>query len=397
MAHLAKNEKQAVDSKAAIEETEDLALALEAGESTLVEDVEDAGKLEGERIPAERSKRGRKTPKKEQPAMVEEDDAANASLNRNSHERKQDESAYVAARDARQDDAATIGRYLTAQNRNNVMMGTISGVEVRGKHTFWVIYDGPVVVMIPFRDALPYLDSITEKTPDFQVRQTQLLTKSVGAEIPFTVEAYETDADSGTFLVYGSRRNAMERIRNRYFGAHASKPVAVDDTVQAKFLAVGPHAAWVSVMGVDVRIRPQVISHRYMDDMTTVYKAGDEITMRVQGIGMENGLPTLNLSALPCELEESRRRLNRIRQGNRYKATITSHRVVKTVDPQTKNTTARYVATMWLEGVNVAGFATVAHAHAKGTAHSGDEVLVEVDSLTRNGYARCRIIAYVSG
>lgn len=362
-------------------------------EGTVVQDVEAVSVADGQRIPAgKREKAG----KSAEPENEEAQPALSAASRKSSHERKRDAEEHQAARKMRQEDAMTVGKYLSAQKRNNVLSGMISGVEVRDNHALWIIYDGPVIVMIPFKEALPFLDDVLADTSETRVRQTQLLSKSVGATIQFSVEGFEPDPENDTYLVYGSRRNALQRISKRYFGTHAANPLKVGDDTVGTFLAVGPHAAWLTVNGVDVRMTPRQLSHRFMEDMTKVYAPGDEITLRVQAIEMQDGKPALRLSALPTELEECKTRHDRIRRGNRYVATITSHRVVNVVDPETRQKRAQYVASMWLEGVEVAAFATVTSSHAKGTAHSGDRVLVEVEQLSRNGYVRCRIISYLS-
>ena len=322
-----------------------------------------------------------------QPAMT-------GASRRSSKERERAEEDYIASRNLRQDDAIIAGRYITAARRNNVLSGMISGVEVRNGHAFWAIYDGPVVVLIPFQDALPRItDSSFSSDEDALVRQRQMMSKSVGATIPFSVENVVPDGD--VYLVYGSRKNALERIRKRYFGEGAPNPVKVGDIVRGVFLGVGPHAAWLCVNGVDVRMIARQLSHRYMDDMMQHFKAGDEVDLQVQNIEEDNDELTLILSALPCELKVCQRRYDRIRQGSRYVATITSHRVVNALNRKTNKRELYYVSSMWLEGVNVPAYATVTSSHAQGHSYSGERVMVEVEDIADNGYVRCRIISYL--
>ena len=320
--------------------------------------------------------------------------ALSSASRRSSKERERAGDEYVASRNLRQEDAMIVGRYIAAQKRNNVLSGMISSVEVRGNHAFWAIYDGPVVVLIPFHEALPRVqDNDFSASKDALVRQRQMLAKSIGTVVPFSVEQVEPDGD--TYLVFGSRHTAMQRIRKRYFGENAPNPVHVGDTVVGTFLGVGPHAAWLTVNGVDVRMLPRQLSHRYMDNMMEVFKPGEEISLKVRKMEEKNGELTLELSALPCELEACKNRHGRIRRGNRCAATITSHRVVSAINPRTKKREPYYVASMWLEGVEVPAFATMTSSHAKGNAHSGERVMVEIEDIARNGYVRCRIISYL--
>lgn len=371
---------------------QDLAAAEKQNASAEMEEVLTEENPVGQRVPTEAQEKNRnlKAAGQEEPQP-----ALQAASRRSSNERKQDMENYVAARNLRQEDAVTIAKYISAQRRNNVLSGKIAGVELRGEHAFWVIYEGPVVVMIPYQDALPFFSPEDTSMHADLVRQRQLLTKSVGATIPFSVELIEHDEHNDIYLVYGSRKTAMERIRNRYFGKDAPKPVKVGDNVTGTFLAVGAHAAWLTVNGLDVRMIPRQLSHKYMDNLEKVYKPGDEVELRIQKIEMTEEGPKMVLSALPCELESCKSRLGRIRRGNRYVATVTSHRVVDSVNPRTKRKEPYYVAAMWLEDVELAAFATMTTSHEEGIAHSGDRVIVQVDQIADSGYVRCRIISYL--
>ena len=310
-------------------------------------------------------------------------------------ERKQELEEIQASVRERQEAAVIVSKYIAAQKRNNVITGTITGVAVNQNYALWEIMDGPVRVLIPFGEALPFSPDSKENTPEVMARQKQMLSKSIGATIPFSVEQLVPDNQEGCYLAIGSRRKAMERIRGRFFGDNAANPVKEGDTVIGTFLAVGPHAAWVSVCGLDVRLLPRQLSHRYMEDMMQVFQAGEEIRLRVRRISEQNGKVEMILSARPCELEESRKRLDRVHKGNRYAATITSHRVIDEKNPVTSRVEPRYVAAMWLEGINLPAFATLTSSHALGTAHSGERVMVEVNDVTDTGYVRVRIIAYL--
>ena len=316
--------------------------------------------------------------------------ALSAASRRSHNEHLRQEEERIAERNRRQEDAVIIGKYINAEKKKNVLRGKIAGVEVRGEHAFWVIYDGPVTVFIPFHEALPNLPVDVKSDV---VRQRQMLSKTIGAEVPFAVEAMESG--DGTYMVFGSRRNAVERISKRYFGPDAPNPVKEGDTIPATFLGVGRHAAWLNAAGMDIRLIASQISHRYMENLMDHYEAGDTINLRVQGVAYKNGQVSLTVSALPCELEACISRHNRIRRGNRYVAIMTTHRVMNVVNPTTKRKESYYVASMWLENVEVPAFATVISAKSEGIPHSGERVSVEVDGIARNGYVRCRIIAYL--
>ena len=301
-----------------------------------------------------------------------------------------------ARRILRQDQAMVVGKYITAFRRNNILKGTIAGVEIRSDHAFWIIYDDPVVVKIPFKDALPEFLAQGVKEP---ARQRAMMSKVIGAEIPFAVkELVEPDSnDDGIYYVYGSRLDACERLSKRYFGEDAVNPVKRGDELVGTIMSVGAKGAWVSVNGVDTSMPASQLSHRYLDNLMEHYNAGEQIRLSYQRFDPKpkRGNPNYIFSALPCELEECKSRHWKIHKGDRFVATITSHRVMKTKNPVTGQVESYYAAAMWLEGIDVPAYANVTSSHSTGKAHSGDKVTVEVNDISQSGYVRCRIVAYL--
>ena len=339
--------------------------------ATEVEEVVTATEPVGSVVPKEGSEKR----KAEQPAK-----------NREQKEAPRSERQFLP-----QNDILTVAKYLGAKTRRTTVTGVITGVELRDDHAFWTIADGPVYVLIPFEHALPYVkDPALLKDP---FRQRQFLAKSMGTEITFSVVEMVEDGDN--YLVYGSRRAAMETERRSYFGKNARRPVNVGDVFYATFVSVGPNAGWATAYGVDIRLLKTQVSHRYTENMARVFKPGDEIKLRVQRIDMEGDLPVIVASALPCELEACKPNLRFIRKGSRHIAYLTSHKLTKRVNPFTKQKEAYYTAAMWIDGVNVPGFATLATAHAPENCHPGARVSVEVEEIASNGYVRCRIVAYL--
>lgn len=324
----------------------------------------------------------------------DEPTASNPAARLSANERRQLAQERERDRQNWEERAAIIGKYIAAKKRNNVLRGVIAGVETKGSMACWAIYDGPVVVLIPFADALPYApEEVLQSTPEAMARQRQMLGKSIGVSVPFSVEKMEYDEDS--CYVLGSRRIAMERISARYFGANAPRPVKEGDTVIGRFVGIGPHAAWLEVCGIDVRLQTSQLTHRYTEDLNDWFKPGEEIRLVVKSLAFRDGKYRMRLSALPCELEECKPRLRNVRPRNRYVGTVTLQRIVEKKFEDTDKVKPYYVVSLWLDGINVPAFATVASAHIDGTTHFGDKVIVEVDDITANGYVRCRIINYL--
>lgn len=406
-----------------ITQDEDILDLLQGGEEKrtpaeeVIEDgvsAEIAEAVEVENEPVAEAPKKRTTKKTREPEQEEPKAALTATSRSTSTERKLQVEAHQAVVKARQSDAVIAGGYLNAQRRNNVVSGKIAGVESRGNHAFWIIYDGPVTVMIPFSEALPALmkPELLEDTEDALKVQSQLLSKSIGLEVPFTVEQIETDQKD--YFVFGSRRKAMERISKRYFGANAEKPIKMGDFTEATVLAVGEHAAWVTVNGMDVRMVAAQMSYRYMENLMEYFEPGDKLIVQVQpdpkrqsgkkrigdDVDMDkDGNPIMLLSALPQELQECSSRLSRIRKGNRYHAVISTLRIHNVRNEKTKKVEKVFVASCWLEGVEVAAFANVVphfQDEEDKKVFSGAKVLTEVQSITNNGYVRVKIVKHLA-
>lgn len=351
------------------------------------------------------SVKGREKVETEVAQKNEPEPALTSAPRQSARERQRAQEEHKTAVKLRQEEAVIIGKYVTANKQNSVLSGVIAGVESRGEHVFWVIYDGPVKVLIPFHEALPFLsDELLNDAPDVQVRQKQLLSKSIEAEVPFTVEAMEYDDEA--YFAFGSRQKALERIRNRYFGKHAPNPLKIGDTVNATFFSVGAHAAWVNANGVDIRLTAGQISHRYIEDLQTVYRPGQQIDLCVQPergeklavgdmVPVKDGRPQMRLSGLPTELQACSARLNQVREGSRFIATVTTHRIQRVLNPETKKAEARYVATLWLEGIRLPAFASEVVDKFQ-VPHSGAKVTVDVRGVRKSGYVFCKIIKVLS-
>lgn len=375
----------------------DLDIPVTAEDMTDMDAEDDAHQDEVEEVEVETKPNGRGVSRNRAETPVEENGnpqpALSSTSRRSSSEMQRSQKDREAARQQRQEEAFTVGRYLAAEKRNNVLTGRIAGVEARGEHVFWMIFDGPVIVYIPFHEALPFLpESVFAKdTPrERMLKMKRMLTKSIGATVPFSVEEVEPDGDN--YLVFGSRREALKRISRRYFGHNAANPVKIGDDLVGNFLAVGPHAAWVNVNGVDVRMIPEQLTHRYIEDMRTVYNPGDEIDLRLQRLEMQDGKPVMALSGRPCEVEAGKRRHNRISHGGRFVATVTSHRVVTSTNTRTNREERYHIAQLWLEDVDLPAYATLASPKERKVFFSGDRVVVEVDKIAQTGYVRCRIL-----
>ncbi len=306
-------------------------------------------------------------------------------------ERERAKTEHLAVRHLRQEEAACIGKYLNAHKNNYVLDCKIATVQTHNGFAYWVCYDGPVTVFIPFVDAFvdPPKDLVERNSKTTLTRQMQLLGNSIGAKIAFTVERMEGSEDGKVYFAWGSRKNALEKIHKRYFGQRAVKPLSVGDDVVAQFISVGQYAAYVNVGGIDVRLNNAQLSHRYLADLTKHFVPGDEINVRIQNIAFKDGEVNLTVSALPCELEVCRQNLHRVKRGTRCHAVITTVRIMTT------DKGPKFVAAMFLEDLELPAFASVLQKRSREGLHTGDRVLVETMGVTKRGYVHCAICHYL--
>lgn len=306
--------------------------------------------------------------------------------NMNPHERREFDDRSLEEFHKKQEDSSIVNMFLVASKTSSILEAKVEGVHVEGKEISWVCYYGPVVVHIPFAKTFEGLpDALLDPTtPDLLTRRRQFLTKSIGITIPFIVTSFITDPNGDTITI-GSRIDAIRRIRRRYFGRDAKKPVKKGDVLEAQVLNVGPSALRLHVKGMDVRVPNRLMSHRWLSDMQLVYAAGDKVTVQVTDLREDpaTGNIQLAVSCRPIELEKAKRLHSRLRKGNIYGATIIHVRSAPTMH-----------VSLWLEGIEVPGYAATTGLFKADSFRSGDHVYVEVLGVTETGYVHTKILPH---
>lgn len=302
--------------------------------------------------------------------------------------------SFMAARNAKQEDALRLGQYITAHKEKQYMTARIAAVESRKDLVYWVCYDGPVTIWIPYAEAyeLATPEDLRANTNAARERQKQVMSKSIGAEIKFIIKDIVPSDDNSEYFVYASRKEAMEDINSHYMESsknNTGKVLEVGQNVTAQFVSIGAYAAIVEVAGRDIRVVNAQLSHRYIADLTKQFVPGDKIEMRITKLAIKDDKLDIVVSALPCELEKCQPRIRRIRAGNRCNATITTVRNIKTSNGP------KFIATLWLEGYDLPGYASVINCNGNNQAYSGSPALVQINGVSDNGYVHCKILRFI--
>lgn len=311
---------------------------------------------------------------------------------RSSYERKESQDAESARRRQEEEALDIINAFIQASKSGATLESEISGVLVSesDNDVYWQCIHGPMTVRIPFAetfDALPQ-GLLDASQPHVLTRRRQFLQKSIGLKIRFIVERFEPDpANRNKAIVYASRKKAMAKIRQSYFGKNAYRPVKKGDIFDAQLLSVGDHGAWLSFRGVDVPVRPSDLTHRYLPSMAKVYATGQKVKIMVTDVSEDpkTGSPVVKVSGRPIELEESKSRRYLAPKGSVYAATITAK------NKRIKDGSPIISISLWLENVDIPAFSST-QAVIDEKFVSGDKVYVEVLGFADSGYAHCKIL-----
>lgn len=302
------------------------------------------------------------------------------------------------SRESRQDEASAVARIISAMRNSYILYAEIAGVETEGGTVYWVCYEESVKIRIPFLHTFMELPAqLAEGTRpgvNLTERRRQFLTKGIGVNIPMIVTDVAWDGN-GELVATASRTTALAKIRRRHFGTNAYEPVSAGMDVMATVISMGNYAAYVSACGVDVRVPNHDLSYRYIEDVSSMFRVGEQIRMRIKTLETPEGqIPRMTLSALPAEAAEIRRNLNRITPGSRWSATVISVRT----DPRRNTAQNRgngdVVVSLWLKNVDVPAYSRTLLGGLRETLHTGDTVIFEAVGITGDR-AHGKIIQFV--
>lgn len=322
------------------------------------------------------------------PATEQIPEAASDFVTMTSYEREFAETLHEEQRGQRQKDAYVVGRLTNAMKRGEVLTGTIAKIEPGNNTAYWVCYEGPVTIRIPCCESFQNLGAnLVAVGRQYVVSQANFLAKSIGATISYVITSIQGN------IAVGSRKQALEKIQRRYFGAEAARPVQVGDEIDAQFISVGDHAAFINAYGKDVRIHKADITYRYLPQVNSEFRPGDTLRVRVTAVGTdENGETTLKLSGAAAEEADFPLYYNRVERGHTCSAIVKTIQAIK----QGNTGESKLLITLWLEGVNLPAFSSTTILSLRHKLESGDRVLFRMNGLTERGMVHGAIIRYTN-
>lgn len=348
------------------------------------------------RTPKAESKK-RKEPVSQEPVSVEERDVApepsapaSQSLVMSPWERREKNEAITAQRREHEENIDIINTYFMASKSGNVLEAEITGVYSDDNDVYWLCHQGPITVRIPFRETFDVLPAelLDDNVTNVNIRRRQILSKSIGLTIRFCITRFLPDPDDkNRAIVLASRIKALEKDRQRYFGPNAYKPVHEGDKVEAQFLSVGQHVAWISFRGIDVRVKAADLSYRYLPDLPAVFGTGEKIDVVVVKLKYTEGsdVPEIRVSARPLELEASKRNISRAPVGSIFSAVVTSKSL------KIEETRSVCKTNLWIDSVEIPAYSST-QALTNDRYVTGDRVYVEILGYTKSGYGHCKIL-----
>ena len=290
---------------------------------------------------------------------------------------------------ARQAENLTYGTYADAFKKHRILNGTVASVETDAENAYLVCFDGLVTIRIPCEEAFNDIpQALTGNSPDKIDKKVQFLTNAIGAKIEFVITALDENP-SGGYLVKGSRRAAMTRIRTRHYGEHAENPVKEGDIVEAKVVSAGLWACFVNVHGVDVRISNADITYRYVENLSAEYAPGTVVRLKVMSLKTQRGkLPELILSGKEVEKEMFEYYYPRVKKGTRCRATVISVQMQRTDPP-------RLHIALYLNDIQLPAYAHSTFLEMRDELHTGDQVYFMAETIANSGHVSGRIIRYL--
>lgn len=281
---------------------------------------------------------------------------------------------------------------IAAAKTRRVLTITIAAVHTDAKGAYWAAYIGNCEVRIYCKDTfesfpngmIPDHDPTTREIE----RQKQFLSANLGAEIQCII--YDTVSEEGLFLCFASRVRALRVMRRYYLNPASPLALAPDTVANARILAVGDHSLYVTLGGVDMQLRNNAITHRFLRSLQEAYGVGDTLPVYIREINFEDGQYAIRVSGRLAELETLRPNLSRITTGSRYKGVVTTIRKANVQD-----NIPRVIVSLYLEDIHVAAFATMIHGNI-GCLSSGDKVIFQANGTTSDGYAHGSIVRLVS-
>ena len=170
----------------------------------------------------------------------------------------------------------------TSEEKNKILSGKAIAIEnekVKLTHEDGKIHEDNInCVIVNFKNIkvlIPGRELGLEKDDKKSIRNL------IGSEIKFII----LESDKLTNTAIGSRKKAMERIKNIQL-----KTYEAGDIVYAKVMAVWNKYLQVECLGADLKLKIGDLEYGYVANLNNLYQVGDKIKVLIKKIDAENGI-----------------------------------------------------------------------------------------------------------
>ena len=170
----------------------------------------------------------------------------------------------------------------TSEEKNKILSGRAIAIEnekVKLTHEDGKIHEDNInCVIVNFKNIkvlIPGRELGLEKDDKKSIRNL------IGSEIKFII----LESDKLTNTAIGSRKKAMERIKNIQL-----KKYEAGDIVYAKVMAVWNKYLQVECLGADLKLKIGDLEYGYVANLNNLYQVGDKIKVLIKKIDAENGI-----------------------------------------------------------------------------------------------------------
>ncbi|MBR3251669.1 MAG: S1 RNA-binding domain-containing protein [Erysipelotrichaceae bacterium] len=253
-----------------------------------------------------------------------------------SDEIKQNEMKEIPSLDINDEkEIATLEDLKEFMEKKQILWGEVYGVDdgvgpLAGHVIMSVMYNG-IRIQIPdqvFFEKNYNLGSDYNSLPEFAPEGKQCKYKRRkdrgqyynGARICFIIKAVSRDMiEDGYFEgeyepnVFASRIEAMEKLREIYFGKNSEYKVEVDAITTANVLTVRPDRVRIECLGVESSVDAHNLSDEPVENCEDVVQTGDKIKVRIRKI-----YPDDNYIAVTGRLKDINKMINSMMIGSSY-------------------------------------------------------------------------------
>lgn len=228
--------------------------------------------------------------------------------------------------DRRREDLDKMSRAIKS---GSIMFGRVTANRVSDGLVRVMLKWESLTVTIPAVDFFAYSDmrGIDDTSDNDEVvkRYRQKASRMLGAAVSFVPKEIGID-EYGVPFVLGSRKEAMEKARERYF--FGKTPIAaVGKPCKASIISAGPRYIYVECLGVEASIGTGELSaYKYITDAAKEFPVGEGITVAISALEIDKKNRKVDVKFSHSLLERGTMPLERVNPSmlhTRYAARVT--------------------------------------------------------------------------